>query len=54
MDIAFINSGYLEWVMGQGWFCDLTVNRELLDAIQAELDIRDKSDGHFMEDKVRV
>ena len=54
VDIAFINSGYLKWVLEQGWFCGFAGNEELVDAIQRELEIRDKGGGHFYEDKVSL
>lgn len=54
MDIAFINSSYLRWALEQDWFWRIRSSAELEKAIERELEVRDRSDGHFYEDKVKV
>ena len=51
-DIAFINSGYLEWLLEQDWFLGKPKNELLICAIEEELKERDFSKSHFWEDKI--
>jgi len=52
VDIAFINSAYLQWVNNQDWFID-KYEKECL-AVEKELEEREFSHSHFYEDKIKV
>ena len=44
-----IPSGYLTWLLEQDWMYEKR-HEELLEAIEYEMAVRDRSDGHFYED----
>lgn len=50
VDVAFINSGYLRWLMKQSWF--VNKDDDLVVAVERELAYRDNQNCHFDEDKV--
>lgn len=52
IDIAFINSGYLRWLMKQYGF--VNTDSDLVLAIEEELKYRDQNNCHFYEDKIDV
>jgi len=54
IDICFLNSGYLKWLITQEWFFMPKKNEDLVVAVEKELKERELSNGHFYEDKVRV
>ena len=54
VDIVFINSNYLKWIIDQDWFLAKSQNELLCCDIEKELNERDFSHGHFYDDKVRV
>lgn len=55
VDIAFINSGYLKWLLEQDWFLDDEKNELLILAFEDELKYRDQNNCHFYgEDKITV
>lgn len=51
VDICFINSGYLKWLLEQDWFVE--GYDKLFVAVEEELALRDRSDAHFYDDLVR-
>lgn len=52
VDIMFINSGYLKWLMDEDWFPDKYPND--FNAVEEELNRRDYEHDHFYEDKVKI
>ena len=52
VDIAFINSGYLKWVVGEESIFMDKRHEDLIVAIEKELKWREDSDSHFYQDKV--
>ena len=53
IDIAFINSGYLKWLIGEDWFV-MKSDETLVVAVEKELEEREFSHSHFYDDKVKV
>ena len=53
VDLAFINSGYLNWLIGQDWFV-MKSDESLVLAVETELGQREFSGSHFYDDKVNV
>jgi len=53
VDICFINSGYLKWLLEQDWFIMERDEREAI-AVQKELEMRDMDSSHFYKDKVSL
>uniref|UniRef100_A0A6M3M7U4 Quorum-sensing-regulated virulence factor n=1 Tax=viral metagenome TaxID=1070528 RepID=A0A6M3M7U4_9ZZZZ len=45
-EIELIPSGYLTWLLEQDWMYEKK-HEELLEAIEYEMAVRDRSDGHF-------
>ena len=52
VDIAFINSGYLSWLLDQKWFLDR--EDDLVVAVDREWEWREKTGQHFSDHKVKV
>ena len=52
IDIIFINSGYLRWLLNEDWF--ISKDDDLVLAVEKELELRDMDDSHFYEDKVNI
>ena len=52
-DIAFINSGYLKWLIDQDWFV-MKTPENLVVAVEKELKERDRGKSHFYDDKVDI
>ena len=52
VDLVFISSGYLRWLLKQDWF--VMKDDELVLAVEKELRVRDLDNSHFFEDKVKV
>jgi len=52
VDLVFINSGYLKWLLEQDWFIEK--DNDLVLAVEEELRLRDADGSHFWKDKVRV
>jgi len=50
VDIVFINSSYLKWLLEQDWFIDS--DSDLVLAVEEELRLRDADNSHFWRDKV--
>ena len=48
-EIELIPSGYLTWLLEQDWMHEKK-HEELLEAIEYEMAVRDRSDGHFYKD----
>jgi len=53
IELCFINSGYLKWLIDQDWFLKKFSEPEIM-AVETELEIRDMDNSHFYEDKVSV
>ena len=53
VDICFINTGYLRWLIDQDWFLFKRSEQEVI-AIEKELEIRDMDNSHFYEDKINI
>ena len=49
-ELELVPSGYFSWLLEQDWVYQKR-NDELLDAIDYEMAVRDRSDGHFYEDE---
>lgn len=45
-ELELIPSGYLAWLLEQDWMYEKR-HEELLEAIEYEIAVRDRSDGHF-------
>ncbi len=54
VDICFINSGSLKWLLNQDFFIMPKENEDIVVAVEEELRERDTYDDHFSEDKVRT
>ena len=52
-DLAFINSGYLKWLIDQDWFV-MKSNENTVVAVEKELGERDFAKSHFYDDKVDI
>ena len=52
VELCFINSGYLKWLIGQDWF--VNKDNDLVLAVEKELELRDMDSSHFYQDKVMV
>ena len=53
VDLAFINSGYLNWLINQDWFV-MKSDESLVVAVEKELDERERGKSHFYDDKVSI
>ena len=53
VDLAFINSGSLKWLIGEDWFI-MKSDENLVVAVENELDERERGRSHFYDDKVKV
>ena len=53
IDLCFVNSGYLKWLIGQDWFVMERPEAEVI-AVEKELELRDMDSSHFYKDKVKV
>ena len=53
IDLCFVNSGYLKWLIGQDWFVMERPEAEVI-AVEKELESRDMDNSHFWKDKVKV
>jgi len=51
VDIAFINSGYLKWLVEQDWFI-MKTDEKIVVAVEKELEEREFAHSHFYEDKI--
>ena len=54
VELCFINSGYLKWLIDQDWFLRKSENELLICDIEKELELRDIDNSHFWEDKVKI
>ena len=52
VDLCFVNSGYLKWLIDQDWFVDK--DSDLVLEVERELKLRDMDSSHFYIDKVEV
>lgn len=52
VDIAFINSSYLKWLIDEEGIFMKPENEPLVVAVEAELKYRDQNNCHFYKDKV--
>ena len=48
-EIELVPSGYLSWLLEQDCMGE-EENEDLLDAVEYEMAVRDRSDGHFYKD----
>lgn len=53
VDLCFVTSGYLKWLLRQDWFLKGRDNPLRL-AVEKELKLRDADGSHFYEDKIRL
>ena len=53
VELCFINSGYLKWLVDQDWFIMERPEAKVL-AVEKELELRDKDNSHFWKDKVTI
>jgi len=53
IELCFINSGYLKWLIDQDWFVMERPEAEVI-AVEKELELRDMDSSHFWKNKVRV
>lgn len=53
LDICFINSGYLKWLIEEDWFI-MKQDENLVIAVEKELEEREMGNDHFYEDKVKI
>jgi len=53
IDLCFVNSGYLKWLIDQDWFVMERPEAEVI-AVEKELESRDMDNSHFWKDKVKV
>jgi len=54
VDICFINSNYLKWLIEQEWFFMPKRNEELVVAVEKEYEWRENTGAHFYQDKVKT
>ena len=53
IDLVFINSGYLKWLIEQDWFV-MRPDETMVLAVEKELGERERGMSHFYDDKVHV
>ena len=54
ISLEFINSGYLKWLLQQGFMLRKPENELLVCDIEKEIGLRDLDNSHFWKDKVKV
>ena len=54
IEICFVPSGYLKWLLNEDWFVMKEENQILCCQIEADMAKRDMDNSHFYEDKVKV
>lgn len=52
VDLCFVPSGYLKWLLKQDWF--IMKDDGLVLAVEKELELREADGSHFYGDKVKL
>jgi uncharacterized protein (DUF3820 family) len=54
VDICFVNSGYLKWLIEQEWFFMKKEHEDFVVVVEKELEWRENTGAHFYQDKVET